>query len=83
MSPSSAVFPADLVSALIKAYDVRGLVDEQITPEFVTAVGAAFVEALGCGRPVRWWWATTCGLLRRGSRGHSPRARQHTESTSC
>jgi phosphomannomutase len=47
MSPSSAVFPADLVSALIKAYDVRGLVDEQITPEFVTAVGAAFVEALG------------------------------------
>ncbi len=47
MSPSSEVFPADLVSALIKAYDVRGLVDEQLTPEFVTAVGAAFVEALG------------------------------------
>ncbi|HNE88894.1 MAG TPA: phosphomannomutase/phosphoglucomutase, partial [Actinomycetota bacterium] len=47
MSPSSEVFPADLVSALIKAYDVRGLVDEQLTPEFVRAVGAAFVEALG------------------------------------
>ncbi len=40
-------FPAELVNALIKAYDVRGLVDEQLTPDFVRAVGAAFVEALG------------------------------------
>ena len=47
MSPDSTVFPADLVAALIKAYDVRGLVDEQLTPQFVTAVGAAFVESLG------------------------------------
>jgi phosphomannomutase len=39
-------FPADLVAAVIKAYDVRGLVDEQLTPEFVRAVGAAFVEVL-------------------------------------
>ena len=38
-------FPADLVSALIKAYDVRGLVDEQLTPAFVRATGQAFVEA--------------------------------------
>jgi len=46
MSPSAAGFPADLVSAVVKAYDVRGLVDEQLTPAFVTAVGRAFVEAL-------------------------------------
>jgi phosphomannomutase len=46
MDLSSAGFPADLVSAVIKAYDVRGLVDTQITGEFVTAVGRAFVEAL-------------------------------------
>jgi phosphomannomutase len=38
-------FPAELVNTLIKAYDVRGLVDEQMTPDFVRAVGAAFVEA--------------------------------------
>ena len=38
-------FPQELVSALIKAYDVRGLVDEQLTPDFVRAAGAAFVEA--------------------------------------
>lgn len=42
----SAPYPADLVSSLIKAYDVRGLVDEQLTPDFVAAVGEAFVEAL-------------------------------------
>ncbi len=46
MSQTPAGFPADLVSALIKAYDVRGLVDEQLTPDFVRAAGAAFVEAL-------------------------------------
>lgn len=39
-------YPADLVSALIKAYDVRGLVDEQLTPDFVRACGEAFVEVL-------------------------------------
>jgi phosphomannomutase len=46
MTDSAAGFPADLVSAVIKAYDVRGLVDEQLTGEFVNAVGRAFVEAL-------------------------------------
>lgn len=46
MSHPAAGFPADLVSAVIKAYDVRGLVGEQLTEEFVRAVGAAFVEAL-------------------------------------
>jgi phosphomannomutase len=46
MDETAAGFPADLVSAVIKAYDVRGLVGEQITDEFVYAVGAAFVEAL-------------------------------------
>ncbi|MEI2642101.1 MAG: phosphomannomutase/phosphoglucomutase [Candidatus Nanopelagicales bacterium] len=40
-------FPQELVSALIKAYDVRGLVDSQLTPDFVRAAGGAFVEAVG------------------------------------
>jgi phosphomannomutase len=44
MSPTT--FPSDLVSAVIKAYDVRGLVDTQLTDQFVRAVGSAFVEAL-------------------------------------
>jgi phosphomannomutase len=59
MSPTT--FPSDLVSAVIKAYDVRGLVDTQLTDQFVRAVGSAFVEALdlreqGCivvGRDMR------------------------------
>ena len=42
----STPFPSELVNALIKAYDVRGLVDTQLTPDFVRAVGEAFVEAL-------------------------------------
>ena len=47
MSQTEAGFPAELVSAVIKAYDVRGLVGDQITEDFVRTVGAAFVEALG------------------------------------
>ncbi|MBJ8347313.1 phosphomannomutase/phosphoglucomutase [Antrihabitans sp. YC2-6] len=35
---------ADLVNAVIKAYDVRGLVGEQIDAEFVHDVGAAFAR---------------------------------------
>jgi phosphomannomutase len=32
------------LSPFIKAYDVRGLVGSQLTPEVVTAIGAAFVD---------------------------------------
>ncbi len=35
---------ADLVNAVIKAYDVRGVVGEQIDAEFVRDVGAAFAR---------------------------------------
>lgn len=38
-----------LLDAVFKAYDVRGLVDEQITPELVRAVGAAAAEILTDG----------------------------------
>ncbi|PZU03520.1 MAG: phosphomannomutase/phosphoglucomutase [Gordonia sp. (in: high G+C Gram-positive bacteria)] len=36
------LFSPELVSAVIKAYDVRGLVGEQIDSEFVRGVGASF-----------------------------------------
>lgn len=51
MTSNAAGLPADLVSAVIKAYDVRGLVDEQITGDFVWAVGQAFVEVLDLRTP--------------------------------
>ncbi|MHC5795275.1 phosphomannomutase/phosphoglucomutase [Lacisediminihabitans sp. FW035] len=37
--------PIDL-TPFIKAYDVRGLVGSQLTPEVVTAIGAAFVDEI-------------------------------------
>ncbi|MBY6678117.1 phosphomannomutase/phosphoglucomutase [Rhodococcus sp. BP-332] len=36
--------PADLVHSVIKAYDVRGVVGEQIDEDFVADVGAAFAR---------------------------------------
>jgi phosphomannomutase len=38
--------PIDL-APFIKAYDVRGLVGSQLTPEVVTALGAAFADEIG------------------------------------
>lgn len=38
--------PTDL-SAFVKAYDVRGLVGSQLTPEVVTALAAGFVDEVG------------------------------------
>jgi phosphomannomutase len=35
------------LSRIIKAYDIRGLVPEEISAELATSVGAAFVEVLG------------------------------------
>ncbi|MFA5707332.1 phosphomannomutase/phosphoglucomutase [Mycolicibacterium sp.] len=40
----SAGFAAEAVHRVIKAYDVRGLVGEEINADFVTAVGAAFAR---------------------------------------
>jgi phosphomannomutase len=46
------------LSQIVKAYDVRGIVGEQLTPEVARAVGAAFVTVTGadrlvCGRDMR------------------------------
>lgn len=38
--------PAAVVNRVIKAYDVRGLVDEEIDESFVTDVGAAFARLM-------------------------------------
>lgn len=37
---------ADFVNAVIKAYDIRGVVDNQIDAEFVRDVGASFARAM-------------------------------------
>ncbi len=44
MPLSSRTLSPELVNSVIKAYDVRGVVGEQITAEFVGAVGAAFAR---------------------------------------
>ena len=36
----------DLLLAIVKSYDVRGLVDSELTPEVVRALGAAFVDVV-------------------------------------
>lgn len=41
--------PADLVNAVIKAYDVRGVVGEQIDADFVRDVGGAFARLVKDG----------------------------------
>jgi len=37
---------ASIVNRIIKAYDIRGLVDEEITPDFTFALGVAFARFL-------------------------------------
>ncbi|MDO4064996.1 phosphomannomutase/phosphoglucomutase [Clavibacter michiganensis] len=39
--------PAETLTAIVKTYDVRGLVGSQLTEELVTALGAGFVDELG------------------------------------
>ena len=36
----------DTVSSVFKAYDIRGLVDSQLTPDFTFATGLAFARFL-------------------------------------
>ena len=40
------MFKPEFLNSIIKAYDVRGLVDSQITPDFTFALGAAFARFL-------------------------------------
>ena len=42
----SQVFTEEFLSTIIKAYDIRGLVDQQVTPDFTRQVGAAFTQFL-------------------------------------
>ena len=39
-------YSMDFLNTIIKAYDIRGLVEDQITPDFAFAVGAAFARYL-------------------------------------
>ncbi len=40
------MFKPEFLNSIIKAYDVRGLVDSQITPDFTFALGGAFAKFL-------------------------------------
>lgn len=40
------MFTREFLDTIMKAYDVRGLVDKQITPDFAFALGAAFARFL-------------------------------------
>lgn len=42
---------AAALAAIVKAYDIRGLVDTQLTPEVVHAVGIAFAEDISAESP--------------------------------
>ncbi len=42
----SSQFSLDFLNTIIKAYDIRGLVEKEVTPEFTFAVGAAFAQFL-------------------------------------
>jgi len=42
---------AAALAAIVKAYDIRGLVDTQLTPEVVHAVGIAFAEDIAAESP--------------------------------
>ncbi len=42
----SSSFSLDFLNSIIKAYDIRGLVEKEVTPEFTYAVGAAFAQFL-------------------------------------
>ncbi len=40
------MFTREFLDTIMKAYDVRGLVDDEITPDFTFALGAAFAQFL-------------------------------------
>ncbi|SEC01335.1 phosphomannomutase [Paramicrobacterium humi] len=53
MSPAQGRSAAERLASAVKTYDVRGLVDIDLTDDIVEAVGAAFVDEVGAaGRDV-------------------------------
>ena len=40
------MFNSEFLNSIIKAYDVRGLVESQITPDFVFVLGGAYARFL-------------------------------------
>lgn len=48
---ASGLAAADALGAIVKAYDIRGLVDGQLTTEAVRAVGVAFAETVAAESP--------------------------------
>ena len=40
------MFSGEFLDSIIKAYDVRGLVDTELTPDFAFALGGAFARFL-------------------------------------
>jgi len=42
----SSQFSIEFLNTIIKAYDIRGLVSGEVTPEFTFAVGSAFTQFL-------------------------------------
>ena len=70
--------PAAAVTRVIKAYDVRGLVGEEIDEAFVSEVGGAFARLMRDegdqpGTSRRWSSDTTCGPARHRWQPPSPR----------
>ncbi|HCB33851.1 MAG TPA: phosphomannomutase/phosphoglucomutase [Acidimicrobiaceae bacterium] len=49
MTAAIPAVPADVLDAIVKAYDIRGLCPEQLDPPAARALGAAFAGF--CGRP--------------------------------
>ena len=63
------------LSGVFKAYDIRGIVGEQLDTDLVRDIGAAFARLIG-GQRRASSSATTCGTPRRRWRAPSPTARR-------
>ena len=61
----SQEFTEEFLSTIIKAYDIRGLVGDQVTPEFTRAVGAAFTICVSADRFACSLSHLRCSLARR------------------
>ena len=72
MNPAAPSDARARLDAVVKAYDVRGIVGEGLTEPIVEALAAGFVDEVGAAAR-RSSSATTCATPRRGSPRRSPR----------